>query len=115
MGQSPENFKFRGSGSGTSVLNPTSKASIDPYEKAPGERAAGQASPRVVDDLVSNFMQEKQPMKGGEDFRMAADILDSETLKSLAHESTRTKYGPGQLSKSPGSDSYLGQASYPAG
>ena len=115
MGQSPENFKFRESGGGASVLKPTSVASIDPYEKAPGERASGQTSPRVVDDLVSNFIQDKQPMEGGEDFRMAADILDSESLKSLAHESTRTKYGPGQLSKSPGAGSYLGQASYPAG
>ena len=53
-------------------------------------------------------------MEGAGDLRMAGDILDSESLKSMAHESSRTKYGPGQLSKSPGVSSYLGQASYPA-
>ena len=46
---------------------------------------------------------------------MAADIFDSELAKSLALDSSKTKYGPGQLSKAPGRDSYLGEASYPAG
>ena len=46
---------------------------------------------------------------------MAADILDTDLIKSLALESTKTKYGPGQISKAPGDGSYLGEASYPAG
>ena len=114
MGQSREKLQLsRGTGD-ASVLRPTSVTAVDIYDKAPGERAAGQANPRVVDDLVSNLVSEQQPMEGAEEFRMAGDILDSESLKSMAHESSRTKYGPGQLSKSPGVSSYLGQASYPA-
>ena len=116
MGQSRDKFQLNTGTGGASVLKPTSVTAVDAYDKDPGERAAGQANPRVVDDLVSNLISERQPMEmeGAGDLRMAGDILDSESLKSMAHESSRTKYGPGQLSKSPGVSSYLGQASYPA-
>ena len=88
------------------------------YEKAPQEQATGQTTPQVGDDLVKSLISERDALQQEEvdpDMRMAADIFDSELAKSIALESSRTKYGPGQLSKSPGSGSYLGEASYPAG
>ena len=97
---------------------PGAGGSVAMYEKAPQEQAAGQTTPQVGDDLVKSLISEKDALQQEEvdpDMRMAADIFDSELAKSIALESSRTKYGPGQLSKSPGSGSYLGEASYPAG
>ena len=63
MGQSRDKFQLNTGTGGASVLKPTSVTAVDAYDKAPGERAAGQANPRVVDDLVSNLISERQPMK----------------------------------------------------
>lgn len=88
------------------------------YEKAPQEQAAGQTTPSVGDDLALRVLSKKGKLEQEEadpELRMAAEILDSDLIKSLALESTKTKYGPGQISKAPGEGSYLGEASYPAG
>ena len=88
------------------------------YEKAPQEQAAGQTTPPVGDDLALRVLSKKGKLEQEEadpEMRMAADIFDEELIKSLALESTKTKYGPGQISKAPGEGSYLGEASYPAG
>ena len=88
------------------------------YEKAPQEQAAGQTTPEVGEDIALRVLSKKGKLEQEEadpEMRMAADILDSDLIKSLALESTKTKYGPGQISKAPGEGSYLGEASYPAG
>ena len=90
----------------------------DAYEKAPQEQAAGQTTPQVGEDLALGILRNKEGLQQEDadpEMRMAADILDSDLVKSLALESTKTKYGPGQISKSPSQGSYLGEASYPAG
>tara|TARA_R100000008_G_scaffold1419_2_gene1164 strand:+ start:3445 stop:3810 length:366 start_codon:yes stop_codon:yes gene_type:complete len=96
----------------------TSPMVADIFEKAPQEQAVGQATPQVGSDLVRSVVSDKsglQQENADPELRMAADIFDSELAKSLALESSKTKYGPGQISKSPGVGSYLGEASYPAG
>ena len=88
------------------------------YEKAPQAQAAGQTTPEVGEDIALRVLSNKGKLEQEEadpEMRMAADILDSDLIKSLALESTKTKYGPGQISKAPGEGSYLGEASYPAG
>ena len=95
-----------------------SRTVADIYEKAPQEQAAGQTTPPVGDDLALRVLSKKGKLEQEEadpEMRMAADIFDEELIKSLALESTKTKYGPGQISKAPGDGSYLGEASYPAG
>ena len=95
-----------------------SRAVADIYEKAPQEQAAGQATPQVGDDLVKSIITDGSGLeqeRADPELRMPADIFDSELAKSLALDSSKTNYGPGQLSKAPGRDSYLGEASYPAG
>ena len=90
----------------------------DIFEKAPQEQAAGQTTPQVGTDLVRSIISDRSGLEqenADPELRMAADIFDSELAKSLALESSKTKYGPGQISKSPGVGSYLGEASYPAG
>ncbi len=118
MGQRREgNFAVREPQRGRMPLT-ASAAMADIFEKAPQEQASGQATPQVGEDLVRNIIADKSALQQDDvepEMRMAADIFDSELAKSLALESSKTKYGPGQLSKSPGTGSYLGESSYPAG
>ena len=95
-----------------------SRAVADIYEKAPQEQAAGQATPQVGDDLVKSIITDGSGLeqeRADPELRMAADIFDSELAKSLALDSSKTKYGPGQLSKAPGRAEYLWGGSFAAG
>tara|TARA_R100000458_G_scaffold54078_1_gene56834 strand:- start:535 stop:888 length:354 start_codon:yes stop_codon:yes gene_type:complete len=103
--------------SGSRFPSATGTLVADIFEKAPQEQAAGQTTPQVGNDLVQSIVSNRSGLEQEDvepEMRMAADIFDSELAKSLALESSKTKYGPGQLSKSPASRSYLGHASYPA-
>ena len=93
------------------------RVGIDAAEKAPDQQAAGQSTPPVGDDILKGLLKEQIKVEDKDEnpiTRFAGDILDPANIESIAFESSKTKYGPGQLSKASAQDTYLGQSSYPA-
>jgi hypothetical protein len=92
-------------------MGQTNRSGVDVYEKAPARQPVGQTTPEVDDDIVSKLLRNTKPDIDREVERMAGEVFDTGLdIPSIAKESTKTKYGAGQLSKTPGSH-YLGSAS----
>ena len=92
-------------------MGQTNRSGVDTYEKAPARQPVGQATPEVDDDIVSILLRNTKPDIDREVERMAGDVFQTGLdVPSIAKESTKTKYGAGQLSKTSGSH-YLGSAS----
>lgn len=92
-------------------MGQTNRSTVDTQEKVPTRQPIGQITPSVGDDFVASLIRQgkSETQKNAE--RMATQIFQPDLdLPSMAKESTKTKYGAGQLTKSP-SGHYLGQAS----
>ena len=93
-------------------MGQTNRSGVDPYEKSPAKQPTGQITPNVGEDIVEKFMRETKPDAQREVERLAGNLFQPDLeIPSIAKESTRTKYGPGQLTKTPES-LYLGKSSF---